>query len=267
MPPEIPVLYMPLISVIIPCYNQGRFLAESAGSVLKSDYKDFEIIIVDDGSIDPETCRIIDRLDYPQTSVIRRMNGGLAAARNSGISEARGKYILPLDADDRISKSYIRQAVDVMEAEPETGLVYCHAEKFGSETGRWRLPAFSRWRMRLGNVIFCSAIYRRADWKESGGYDETLCRGWEDWDFWLGLLELGRKVHCLPDVGFYYRKNESSMAAVMGPELKVELHRLIMSRHGSFFGSSNILISPLLPFYYRLADGYLYKAAKKGLGR
>ncbi len=258
---------MPDVSVIIPCYNQGQYLAESIGSVLASDYQELEIIVVDDGSTDPETCRILDSLDYPKTRLVRRQNGGLATARNSGIAASSGAYILPLDADDRIGSQYISQAVAALETDQRVGIVYCHAEKFGAETGSWRLPRFSRWRMGLGNVIFCSALYRRSDWQQVGGYDESLRRGWEDWDFWLGLLEQGRKVLCLPQVGFYYRKSQVSMAAGMEPELKVELHRHIFFEHGRFFGLWSALLSPFLPLYYRLSDSPLYQTVKKGLGR
>lgn len=257
---------MPLISVIIPCYNQGRFLAESIGSVLASDFGDLEIIVVDDGSTEPETCRILETLDYPKTRLIRRKNGGLAAARNSGIAEAQGRYILPLDADDRIGPAYIGQAVAALEADPALGIVYCRAEKFGAESGPWRLAPFSRWRMALGNIIFCSAIYRKEDWLTICGYDETLRRGWEDWDFWLSLLELERQVLCLPLTGFFYRKSPSSMAAVMPPELKLALHRRLIEKHPCFFGIRSCLLRPLLPVYYHLAASGLYRTIKSGTG-
>lgn len=257
---------MPLISVIIPCYNQGPFLAESISSVLDSDFADIEIIVVDDGSTDPETCRILEVLDYPKTRLIRRINGGLAAARNSGIAEAKGQYILPLDADDRIGPHYISQAVAALEPDLALGIVYCRAEKFGAESGPWRLPPFFRWRMGLGNIIFCSAIYRRDDWDKARGYDENLRRGWEDWDFWLSLLESGRQVLCLPQTGFFYRKHPASMAAVMSAELKLSLHYRLMEKHPCFFGNWSCLLRPLLPLYYRLADGALYRRIKKGTG-
>jgi len=133
---------MPLISIIIPCYNQGEYLAESIASVLASDFTDLEIIVVDDGSTEPETCRILEMLNYPKTRLIRRANGGLAAARNSGIAQAQGRYILALDADDRIGPAYISQAVKALEDDPTLGIVYCLAEKFGGESGPWRLPSF-----------------------------------------------------------------------------------------------------------------------------
>ncbi len=257
---------MPLVSVIIPCYNQGQFLAESIGSVQASDVDDYEIIVVDDGSTDPETCRILDRLTYPRTRLVKRQNGGLAAARNSGIGEAKGQYILPLDADDRISPQYLSQAVAVLEADRSVGIVYCRAERFGAESGPWRLPRFSRWRMALGNLIFCSALFRRADWALVGGYDEALRRGWEDWDFWLSLLEQGRTVRCLELTGFYYRKNQTSMAAGMDWRVKLELHQGLIHRHGCFFGSWASRLASVLPLYYRLADSNGYRAIKKGSG-
>jgi len=258
---------MPLVSIIIPCYNQGQYLAESIGSVLASDFDALEIIVVDDGSTDPATINLLEQLNYPKTKLIRQENRGLAGARNRGIAEAQGVYILPLDADDRIGPSYLSQAVAALEADPNLGIVYCRAEKFGAEQGPWKLAPFSRWRMGLGNIIFCSAVYRRADWDAVGGYDETLRRGWEDWDFWLALLELGRGGQCLPQVGFYYRKNAGSMAAGMTAAEKLELHRRMIVAHGRFFGGWGLVLGRLLPIYYRLADSGLYRTIKKGLGR
>jgi glycosyltransferase involved in cell wall biosynthesis len=258
---------MALVSVIIPCYNQGQYLTESIGSVLASDHQKIEIIVVDDGSTDPETCRILGGLDYPKTRLIRRENGGLAAARNSGIAAAQGRYILPLDADDRIGPHYISLATAALECSPNLGIVYCRAEKFGEEAGQWLLPRFSRWRMALGNVIFCSAVYRRVDWQAVGGYDETLRRGWEDWDFWLSLLELGRLVRCLPNTGFYYRKNVASMAAGMQPSLKSSLHDTLIGKHPVFFGSWDVVLRSVLPLYYGLAGSAVYRDIKKRLGR
>lgn len=256
-----------LVSVVIPCYNQGRYLAESIGSVLASSGAEYEIIVVDDGSTDPETCEILAALDYPRTRLIRRPNGGLAAARNSGIAAAQGRYILALDADDRIGPAYLAQAVHAFASDDRLGIVYCRAEKFGAESGPWRLPRFSRWRMRLGNVIFCSALYRKADWQTVGGYDEQLRRGWEDWDFWLSLLELGRTVRCLELTGFHYRKNPASMAAGMEADLKVDLHRLLLAKHDGFFGGWSGALSLLLPMYYRLAGSQIYRRIKRGAGR
>ncbi|HPX61911.1 MAG TPA: glycosyltransferase family A protein [Deltaproteobacteria bacterium] len=258
---------MPEVSIIIPCYNQGHYLHESVGSTLAQTFEDIEIIVVDDGSTDPDTCRILTELMHPRVTVLHKPNGGLASARNYGINAAKGRYILPLDCDDRIAPDYIRQAVAKLDQDPDCGIVYCQAEKFGSESGPWKLSAFSHWRMCLGNVIFCSALYRRSDWEAAGGYDETLRRGWEDWDFWLSILELGRTVHCLPMVGFFYRKNEASMAAVMKAELKAQLHRRIIEKHPSYFGVFASIPQMMLKLYYLVAANFIYRDIKRGLGR
>ena len=93
---------MPKVSVIIPCYNQGACLEEAVDSVLAQTFQDFEILVVNDGSTDEATIRMLGKYERPKTRVIHTDNQGLAMARNNGIREARGAYILPLDADDKI---------------------------------------------------------------------------------------------------------------------------------------------------------------------
>src|SRR5437879_507126 len=96
----------PVVSVIIPCFNQGATLDEAVASVLNQTFTDFEIVIVNDGSTDPFTSELLANYHRPRTRVITTANGGLAAARNTAIRNSRGKYILPLDADDRIAPEY-----------------------------------------------------------------------------------------------------------------------------------------------------------------
>ena len=98
---------MAKVSVIIPCYNQGAYLNEAVESILAQSYRDFEIIVVNDGSTDEETNRLLSGYDRQQTRVLHTENQGLSSARNNGIREAQGEYILPLDADDRIDPTYL----------------------------------------------------------------------------------------------------------------------------------------------------------------
>jgi len=127
----------PTVSVIVPCYNQGIYLDEAIQSVLGQTYQDFEIIIVDDGSDDGLTGLTNDLLrDYrrKRTRVIRTENRGVVSARNTAISHARGKYILPLDADDRIGSEYLEKAVKFSMIIPIRG----------SFTARWSFSASGR---------------------------------------------------------------------------------------------------------------------------
>lgn len=199
------------MSVIIPCYNDGAYLSETMASVFHQTYHQLiEVIIVDDGSTDERTKELLENARWPTTTIIHSENKGPAAARNIGIHAARGKYILPLDADDKIHPTYIEKAVAVLESQPNVGIVYCQADYFGGKKGRWSLPPYSLERMLLDNVIFTTALFRKTDWETVGGLNESLVHGMEDYDFWLSIIEMGREVVQIPEVLFYYRIRETS---------------------------------------------------------
>lgn len=201
---------MSRVSVVIPCHNSGVFLGEAIRSAVEQSNNDLEVIVVDDGSTDLETLRILNEPNSPRTRVIHQPNAGPAAARNRAIVEATGEYILPLDADDRIEPTYAAKAADVLDAQSDVGIVYCRATKFGAEEGPWELPAFSPDELALGNVIFVSAMFRKTDWDLIGGFDETLRHGMEDYDFWIRLVHAGRKVVRLDEILFHCRVREQS---------------------------------------------------------
>lgn len=251
---------MPKVSVIIPCYNQGVFLEEVVESVLAQTFRDFEIIIVNDGSTDEVTNRLLADFRKPQTRIIHTVNQGVAMARNTGIAQACGEYILPLDADDRIGNTYLEKGVAILERHPEIGIVYCLAECFGARQGRWDIPGFSAWGMRFSNLIFCSALYRKTDWDRAGGYNPNMVKGWEDWDFWLSHLETGSKVFRIPETLFYYRVAAESRERSMDRCAKVEMHLQLMRNHPQLFAVKSRL---LLELYYLLRDSSLYRMAKK----
>lgn len=201
---------MSKVSVVISCYNLGASLDEAVNSVLAQTFTDYEIIIVNDGSTDPPTCQLLSDYSKPKTRVFHIENSGVAVARNKGIEEASGEYILPLDADDRIGRTYLEKTVEVLEQKKNVGIVYCHCELFGAVNGKWNMPSFSLPHQLMDNLIFSAAMFRKADWKVARGYDPALQYGWEDWDFWLSLLENGTQVFRLPDVLFYYRIRPNS---------------------------------------------------------
>lgn len=200
----------PLVSIIIPCFNPGIDLVESVESALAQTYPAVEIVIVDDGSTDPVTLDLLKNNDWPRTKIIRQANAGPASARNHAIREAHGVYILPLDADDKISPTYIEQAVRVLENEQDVGVVYCQATKFGAVNGAWHLPAYNIRELVIDNVIFVTSLFRRADWEQVGGFSESLKIGIEDYDFWVKIVGLGRDVRQLDDRLFHYRVGHES---------------------------------------------------------
>lgn len=224
---------MSKVSIIIPCYNQGAYLEEAVDSVLAQTYQDFEIIIVDDGSTDADTVRMLENYQRSKTRVIHTRNQGLSAARNNGIREASGEYILPLDADDKIGPGYLREAVRILDAYPDIGIVYCEAAFFGVRSDHWHLPEFSSDHLLFQNIIFCSAFFRKRDWEKVGGYNVNMIYGWEDWDFWLSLVHLGAKVYRIPKIFFYYRLREASMSHSMDEKKQffMRLHAILNHRN------------------------------------
>ena len=200
----------PLVSVIIPCYNDGIYLNDCLNSVYNQTYKSFEIVIVNDGSTDEVTNNMLKNPSWPLAKIISKNHAGPSSARNTGITAASGKYILPLDADDKIHPTYIEKAVAILEEQEATGIVYCQAEYFGDLDGRWELPPYSLEVMLLDNVIFTTSLFRKTDWQNVEGYDESLKHGMEDYDFWLSFIEIGKEVVQIPEVLFYYRIRDKS---------------------------------------------------------
>ncbi|MEJ0030732.1 MAG: glycosyltransferase family A protein [Bacteroidota bacterium] len=114
-----------MVSIIVPCYNQAEFLADVLNSVISQTYSDWECIVVDDGSPDNTTEVAAQFTSRDQRiSVVTKKNGGLSDARNFGILRSKGKYILPLDADDRIGPDYLKLAVEALEKDPSLRVVY-----------------------------------------------------------------------------------------------------------------------------------------------
>ena len=134
----------PLISVIVPCYNQAQYLDEALQSVLSQTYQHWECIIVNDGSLD-DTEELTNKwlAKDNRFRYLYKENRGLSSARNYGIENAAGEFILPLDADDKIAANYILLAVQSFQEDSSLKIVYCKAEKFGNEFGVWYLKPFS----------------------------------------------------------------------------------------------------------------------------
>lgn len=228
---------MEKVSVIMPCYNDGDYIEQAIASVREQTYENIELIIIDDGSDDAHTREILEQLRESGTTVIHTDHLRPAGARNAGIAIASGKYILPLDSDDTISPTYIAQAVAVMEENEKIGVVYCHADLFGKESGPWHLKEYSLENMLVDNVIFVTALFRREDWIKAGGFRTTMEHGLEDYDFWLSILELGREIYQLPETLFHYRIKSVSRTTQFMEKASVmqETYRQIYFHHPQLY--------------------------------
>ncbi len=220
------------ISVVVPCFNQGEYLYDSIGSLLVQNITSWECIIVDDGSTDntnkiaSEFVQKDDRIKY-----VYKKNGGLSLARNTGINLASAEFILPLDADDKIAPNYLSSALLIFSEQPDVKLVYGNAYRFGDENCFWDLGKYSYEKLLLENQIFCSAIFKKEDWIECGGYDESIRVGWEDWEFWINMLSKEDIVYKIDEIVFYYRIRKNSMLRETSHEKYLNVLRYIFHKH------------------------------------
>lgn len=235
---------MKKVSVIIPCYNQGKYLKDSIGSVINSTYPNIEIIVINDGSTD-DTGEIINELKtrYPEIKFINIENSGVCTARNIGVKNSSGDYILPLDADDKIGAEYIEKAVKILDNNSNIGLVYCDAEFFGQFRKKWELKSATIENMLVQNRIFPSALFRRETFDKTGGYKTVMEKGCEDWELWISIIETGAEIYKIPETLFFYRKSENERTKKsLTPLNYIKIRLNIIKLHKNFYDRYGIKI-------------------------
>jgi len=222
----------------MPCYNDGLYIQEAIDSVLAQTYETVELVIIDDCSTDQQTKDILKSIDNPHITVLyNSKNLGPSAARNKGIDHASGLYILPVDSDDKIDKTYIQKAVKILESDNAIGAVYCQAELFGERSGRWELPDYSFDKMLLDNIVFVTSLFRKSDWEACGGFSDEFDTGMEDYDFWLSILGMDKTICQIPEVLFFYRIKKKSRTTefVSNMNSAQEIYRKLFRRHKNFY--------------------------------
>lgn len=204
----------PIVSVVIPCFNYGKYVSAAIESVLNQTLKEVEIIVVDGGSTDEITLSILADLKYPRTKVYLREGRHLVGDnRNFGIKHATGRYICCLDADDTIDLTYLEKAVFLLETYAYD-VVSTSIQFMGAKTGNVGILQFPDLAlMTEGNHVLTCAVFRRMFWEISGGYFDTGIGSThvaEDWDFWLRLAALGVRIRNIADESlFNYRVHPS----------------------------------------------------------
>lgn len=225
----------PLVSVIIPHYNLAEFLPETLTSIERQTYTNIETIVIDDGSTDPASLELIESLDKPNLRVVRQANRGLSGARNSGIREARGEFILPVDADDLISPTFIEKAVRVMQREPElaytTALVGYFRQSPARRFGGWVPLGLHRDLLPIHNCAgCCMALFRASSIRDAGGYSTELT-SYEDWDLYCALAERGHRGAIIPEFLLHYRIRPDSLLRTEVEMRRQHLHARVLEKH------------------------------------
>lgn len=251
----------PLVSIITPCYNDGLYIAQTISSVAASSYPNIEHIIVDDGSTDPYTIEVLSKIEQPHIRVIRTINGGAAKARNTAIEAAKGKYILPVDADDLISKDLIALSVQILESQPNIKVVATPFTYFGGKSGEVELEPYSLKRLLGHNFITITSMFRRADFLACSGFNPNMQLGLEDWDFWLTLLGDGGEVHYLEGCHFWYRIKERTFARNHISFLnQVRLSYQLWQNHSDLYHNTPISFKEMIPYKMWILSKIYYAA-------
>jgi glycosyltransferase involved in cell wall biosynthesis len=254
----------PLVSVITPCFNDGKYLLQTIECIKNSNYKNIEHLIIDDGSTDEYTCTVLDTIidKFSNIRVIRTKNQGVCKARHQAIRESLGKYILPLDADDLISKDYISLGVKELEANDVIRLVVTDYKLFGQNNKIIKLESYSLEKLLGHNLFVNSSIYRRIDFDKFGGYNENMKDGLEDWDWWINLLKHGGEVKRIDGIHFFYRiKKANSRNASIDDVKHMSLRRQIWENHRDVF--SMVFMNPRECFeYIDIVQSWEYKIGK-----
>lgn len=223
----------PLVSVLMPAYNQAQYIKDALDSLLNQTYRNWEVAVVDDGS--PDNVAEIVKPYAEKDARIRfyhTENGGLPAARNFAASVTSGEYIIPLDADDIFKPDYIEKCITAFQKNPELDVVYCQWKMFGATHRTPKLVYTGYHDLLIYNSIFCAAMYRRSDFNRIGGYDTGIPYAFEDWEFWIRLLHDDSKVYQIPEQLFLYRIKSTSMSTDSKKEDKqATTHKYIFRKH------------------------------------
>jgi glycosyltransferase involved in cell wall biosynthesis len=222
----------PLVSVVIPIFNYGQQFEKTLQSVFNSTYKNIEILVVNDGSTDEYVLQKLDSIkNHPNIKVINQINSGPSEARNNGIRNSNGEFILPLDADDKIEPEYIQSCVNILKRDKNISPVYCDTIHIGQSQGIEKRPEWSMDRLIQGPFIVNCSMFHKEAFDKCDGYDTTLF-GWEDYDLWLRMGKNGYKGHRIPKPLFtYFHHEKDGTVSTTANQNQGELYKKIMDKN------------------------------------
>jgi glycosyltransferase involved in cell wall biosynthesis len=230
-----------LVSVVIPCYNQAHFLSEAIESVLSQSYPRFEIVVVDDGSTD-NTSEVASSYPPEKVRLVRQENRGLSAARNAGLAESKGEYVVFLDADDRLLPDALEVGVRELEAHPQCAFVSGHIRRIAADGSPLRTPPQALHSAHLEgdhyarllryNYIWTpgSVMFRRTVFDSVGGFDPSV-NATADWDLYLRVMRR-YPVHHHGEVVLDYRRHGASMTG--NPALMLKATVAVLRRQRKY---------------------------------
>lgn len=217
-----------LVSIIVPCYNSGKTIKQTICSIQLQTWRNIEIIVVDDGSSDKDTIETLDALEG--VHLVRQKNSGLPAARNKGFAIATGEYFLPLDADDWLEYDAIEKLILGLKKDVNANFAYSFIQLEGEARGIMKKSYNFFEQLFLNQIPYCILI-PKAVWVSAGGYDESMQKGYEDWEFNIRLGALGYIGHVVEEPLFHYRVTSNGMLVSKSNRIHCLLWKKIQKKH------------------------------------
>ena len=199
---------MTRVAVVVPCYDDP-LVVEAVESARGQD-EGHELVVVDDGSRDEAALAALERLSADGVRVVRRENGGLAAARMTGVEETSAPYVFPLDSDDLLEPGILRLLADALQSSPRAGVAWGNVTIFGDfELSLRPATSLDPWKLTFSSEIPGTSLVRRSALLDVGGW--TVKRAYEDWDLWLSFAEAGWEGVYVPAPMLRYRRHGQRM--------------------------------------------------------
>lgn len=235
----------PAVSIISPFYNDYEYFEFTYQSIINQTWQNYEWIIIDDCSTDLNSVELFNSLRQrnPKIQTFRQQkNQGPAKARNTGVSHAKGKYLFFMDTDDLIEPTYIEKSVLFLETHPEFSLVNSYSVGFQAEEYWWNQGFNTPSRFVTENLVTGRLLYKKSDFEQLGGYDESLRYG-EDWELWLKSITNHQKAYTIPEYLDCYRRTDSGLLGIARRENNQRVQKiqeLIKVRYQEFFKNNDL---------------------------
>jgi len=249
----------PVVSIIVPCYNDEKYIEETLDSILRQSFSSWECIIINDGSKDTTETLVLNKIKFDKRfNYIYQNNTGVCIARNNAIKKSIGQYILCLDADDLISNNFLEETVNLLDLNSSLNIATSTVNFFGRSKGVLKVVSYDLDILLAANQIVMTSLFRRVDFDKVGGFNENMKDGFEDWDFWISVLKNGGNVTCAKQAVFYYRLQNKSRNRLISFEKEKRLRYQIWNNHKELF--SEYFVDPVKCFeYIKYADSMEYK--------
>lgn len=238
------------VSIVIPYYNNNSTILETLESVFNQTYKNFEVLIVNDGSNEEAALYLNEISNKFELSILNQNNAGPSIARNLGAKNATGFYLLFLDADDLIDTTYLEKCINEFDKNPKLEIVYSKAKYFDYVNEDWNLPLLKFPEFLIDNCIYISALIKRDTFINLGLFDTNI-NFTEDWEIWMRIIKKygEASVYRISETLFFYRKRKekNSLTDTRDVNDNAEICRLyIYNKHYDLYKENNLGLVTLL---------------------